>query len=44
MPLARLRGTVVPAVECPAGNAELIQRPVHGQVRLLDDADDLGLL
>jgi hypothetical protein len=35
---------VIPAVECPAGDAELVQRALGRQVRLLDDPDDLELL
>src|SRR3546814_19893156 len=32
--------TVIPTVERPAGDAELVQRAFGGQVRLLDDPDD----
>jgi hypothetical protein len=35
---------VIPAVEGPTRDAELIQRPLGRQVRLLDDPDDLELL
>src|SRR3546814_15934801 len=35
--------TVIPTVERPAGDAELVQRAFGGQVRLLDDPDDLEL-
>src|SRR3546814_9934837 len=35
---------VIPAVEGPTGDAELVQRAFGGQVRLLDDPDDLELL
>src|SRR3546814_5321235 len=33
----------MPTVERPAGDAELVQRAFGGQVRLLDDPDDLEL-
>src|SRR3546814_1626941 len=35
---------VIPSIEGPAGDAELVQRPLGGQMRLLDDPDDLELL
>ena len=40
---ATIEVAVIPAVKRPAGNAELIQRPLGRQVRLLDDPDDLQL-
>ena len=35
---------VIPAVEGPTGDAQLVERPLGGQVRLLDEPDDLELL
>lgn len=35
---------IIPALERPAGDAELVQGALGGQVRLLDDPDDLELL
>src|SRR5271169_3505801 len=35
---------VVPAIECGAWDAELVQRALGRQMRLLDQLDDLGLL
>jgi len=39
-----LEVVVVPAVECPTRDAELVQRALGRQVRLLDGPDDLELL
>jgi hypothetical protein len=36
--------SIVPAVECGAGNAEFIQRALGWQMRLLNEPDDLQLL
>ena len=45
--LQRLRATfeiaVIPAVERPPGDTDLVQCALGGQVRLLDDPDDLEL-
>ena len=35
---------IIPAVECPTRDAELVQRALGRQVRLLDGSDDLELL
>ena len=35
---------IIPAVESPMGDADLVQRALGRQVRLLDDSDDLELL
>jgi hypothetical protein len=35
---------VIPAVEGPTGNAQLVECDLGGQMRLLNDPDDLELL
>ena len=42
--LAERQVSIVPAVECGAGNAKFIQRALGWQMRLFNEPDDLQLL